>query len=131
MSETGYLHFKIDDFEKALNKFAEVAYMTNKSELERDATIQRFEFTYEIAWKCLKKALESRGADKIAFTRDVFKSSLIGDYIDDEALWSEIISNRNLSVHTYNEAFIVTLESKLALYCDTMKTLLINLKKNH
>ncbi|TAF73174.1 MAG: nucleotidyltransferase [Bacteroidetes bacterium] len=131
MSDTGYLHFKIDDFEKALNKFAEVAYKPNKTELERDATIQRFEFTYEIAWKCLKKALESRGADKIAFTRDVFKSSLIGDYIDDEALWSEIISNRNLSVHTYNEAFIVILESKLALYCDTMKLLLQNLKKYH
>jgi hypothetical protein len=38
MSDSGYLHIKIEDFEKALSKFAEIAYIENKSELEKSLT---------------------------------------------------------------------------------------------
>ena len=42
---------KIAMAEKALGKLAEAADIDKPSELERDAIIQRFEFSFEAAWK--------------------------------------------------------------------------------
>ena len=38
--------------ERAVSKLEELASMDEWTEVERDAMIQRFEFSYEILWKC-------------------------------------------------------------------------------
>lgn len=42
---------------RALTKFHELASRQNLTEIERDALIQRFEFTFELTWKCAKEYL--------------------------------------------------------------------------
>ena len=50
----------IDDTERyelavrTLAKFHELAHRQDLTEIERDALIQRFEFTFELVWKCAK-----------------------------------------------------------------------------
>ncbi len=73
-----------------------------KTELERDGAIQRFEFTYELAWKTLKRILSFKGID-INNPRDVFRESAKAGLIDDPKVWFEFIKKRNLTTHTYNE----------------------------
>ena len=43
--------------ERAVSKLEELASMDEWTEVERDAMIQRFEFSYEILWKCAKDYL--------------------------------------------------------------------------
>ena len=42
---------------RALAKFHELASRQSLTEMWRDALIQRFEFTYELIWKCAKEYL--------------------------------------------------------------------------
>ena len=42
---------------RALAKFHELASRQNLTEIERDALMQRFEFTFELTWKCAKEYL--------------------------------------------------------------------------
>jgi len=119
---------KVEDFEKALTKFGELAHKVDLTEIERDAAIQRFEFTYEIAWKSLKAVLEANGVTDTTFPRDVIKSGFIGDLIENEKSWLEMMQNRNLTVHTYREELAVTLAEKLSAYHQQFAGLLEKLK---
>lgn len=51
----------LDHFEKALARLHEVLAQP-ENEFIRDATIQRFEFTFEAAWKAMYRWLRARGA---------------------------------------------------------------------
>ncbi len=42
-----------ESFEQALRKLEEIVKM-EETEIIRDATIQRFEFTFELGWKLIK-----------------------------------------------------------------------------
>ena len=49
-----YLESKLATYEQALKTFEE-ALLENPSQLERDGAIQRFEYSFDLAWKTLKR----------------------------------------------------------------------------
>jgi nucleotidyltransferase substrate binding protein (TIGR01987 family) len=77
-----------------------------ESELIRDATIQRFEFTFEAIWKTLKLYLERQGHEcggprptiKKAFAEHLISTSEEADR------WLAMLEDRNLTSHAYDEA---------------------------
>jgi len=71
--------------------------------LTYDAVIQRFEFTYELAWKLIKAYLEYQGLAVINSPRSAFKEAFAAELILDGDVWIEMISDRNLTAHTYNQ----------------------------
>ena len=68
--------------------------------LIRDATIQRFEFCVEIAWKVAVKTLGVNVTSPRPALREMLRSGLISN-ID---LWFDFLEARNKSSHTYDEA---------------------------
>ena len=58
---------------EALSDFAQ----NPESTVIRDGVIQRFEFTFELAWKSLREYLEDQEADMsgIVFSKQVFKAA--------------------------------------------------------
>ncbi|MDI6732050.1 MAG: nucleotidyltransferase substrate binding protein [Candidatus Margulisbacteria bacterium] len=80
------------------------ALQSEPTEMNRDATIQRFEFTYELAWNILKKYLAQIGIDCLN-PRDCFMAAFQQKIIDleDEDTWIGMIKDRNLSSHVYDE----------------------------
>lgn len=72
------------------------------SELERDGVVKRFEYTYELSWKMLKKILAAKGLD-VNSPRDVFRDAARMKLIDDPKVWFTFIDKRNLTSHTYHE----------------------------
>lgn len=77
--------------------------MDARAPLVIDAAIQRFEFTFELAWKCLKAAVEASGA--IApMPREAIKQAFAAGWIKDEGLWLSLMKARNESSHIYDEA---------------------------
>ncbi|MBI5244313.1 MAG: nucleotidyltransferase substrate binding protein [Elusimicrobia bacterium] len=87
---------------RAMKKLAS-ALAEPPNEYVRDSAIQRFEFTFELAWKTLKACLEEQGISAYS-PRDCFKEALRAGLIEDDPLWLETIKLRNLTAHTYNEA---------------------------
>jgi nucleotidyltransferase substrate binding protein (TIGR01987 family) len=92
---------KEEAFEKALNQL-EKALKQPKSEYIRDAVIQRFEFTYELAWKTIKAYLSTLDLTVLS-PKEALKVAYQQGLITDAAAWSELHVKRNLTSHTYDE----------------------------
>ena len=93
----------LEQLESALQKLAEALAVPRDAPLAIDGTIQRFEFTIELYWKVLKRLLEAEGI-QAATPRAALRRAFQAGWIDDEEAWLEMLQNRNLTSHTYNEA---------------------------
>ena len=92
-----------ENLEKALASLQEVVEL-EKNDINGSAAIQRFEYTFELFWKLLKKIVESRGVkNDLAFTKDILREAYAGFLISDGDVWIEMLKDRNLTTHTYNE----------------------------
>lgn len=74
----------------------------------RDSCIQRFEYTYELSWKMLKRFLEmtepaSSSIDELSFPGLIRKGNEKGLLLSDWTKWKVFREARNLTSHTYNE----------------------------
>lgn len=89
----------------------------NLSQLEKEGIIQRFEYTFELAWKVLKDKMEADGLqlDQIS-PKAVVRKAFAAKYINDGEGWLRMIGDRNLMSHTYNfqtfEKIITTIRSE-------------------
>lgn len=95
------LNERIGAYLKALHQL-ECAVALPVDEFLRDAVIQRFEFTYELAWKMLKSRLEAEGITALT-PRQVMRESLSAGLIRDGNAWSEMQRYRNLTSHIDDE----------------------------
>ncbi len=73
------------------------------NELIHMALIKAFEMTFELSWKTLKDYLKYNGID-VKLPREVIKQAFANDIIDDGQLWIDMLEDRNLMAHTYDEA---------------------------
>jgi nucleotidyltransferase substrate binding protein (TIGR01987 family) len=75
------------------------------SKLEQEGIVQRFEYTFELAWKSLKDRLYYEGYDETS-PRAVIRRSFEAKYLTEEEteLWLESLEQRNLLSRTYDEA---------------------------
>ncbi len=93
------------NFKKALAKLVEVARLEtidDLSELEREGLIQRFEYTYELAWKTLQDCLRYKGYVDIAGPTPVLEQAFQDGYITDGEGWRRMKKSRELTPHTDN-----------------------------
>ena len=73
------------------------------SNLEQEGVIQRFEYTYELAWKTLKDYLEYNGVNITEITaRSVFKEAYSSGIIKNSEIFIDMMLRRNLLSHTYD-----------------------------
>ena len=96
---------RFSNFKKALAKLEEVAAthdIDKLSDLEKEGMIQRFEYTFELAWKTLQDLLEYKGYRDITGPNPVLEQALKDGYIENERTWRNMKKSRELTSHTYN-----------------------------
>jgi nucleotidyltransferase substrate binding protein (TIGR01987 family) len=75
------------------------------NQLEKEGVIQRFEFSFELAWKTLKDFMEQDGFVFATITpRQVLKDAFAAKILSDGQVWIDMLDHRNLLSHTYNLA---------------------------
>ena len=114
-------------FGKALFRLHEVVDM-NETDIVRDALIQRFEFTFETAWKAMFRWLRARGAEVDDEAFAVLPRAFTNRLISDDDGWTELRKKRNLTAHTYKEELAVEVAAMVRtrgvqLFDDLLKTL--------
>jgi nucleotidyltransferase substrate binding protein (TIGR01987 family) len=112
---------------EAYSQFHE-ALQVAKTDLEKAGTIQYFEFTYELAWKTLKRVLAERGR-LLNSPKPVFREAALEKLIDDPELWFNFTKDRNDTVHTYNKLIANNIFKDLHLFDSEMARLIDKLKK--
>lgn len=91
--------------------------LSELSQLEKEGVIQRFEYTFELAWKVLKDKMENDGLilDQVS-PKAVVRQAYAAKYIDKPETWLRMIGDRNLMSHTYDfvkfEAVIQSIASE-------------------
>ena len=93
-----------------------------EDEYIRDSAIQRFEFTFELAWKTLRAYLGEKGV-RVDTPRDTFKEAFQIGMIDDDPGWLEMIKTRNMTSHIYNEKMAEGVYAVLPAYLPLFKKL--------
>jgi len=121
--EIDLLDKKIASFAEALKTLNDIIQHGIQSTIERDALIHRFEYTFEMFWKSAKiylwktHGLDYRSPKKVI--RGLFQVDLLSENEISQAL--EMVDDRNLSVHTYNENFADEMSDKIPGYYNIMK----------
>ena len=92
----------------SLNRAVVRAQESPQDEELRDATIQRFEYCFELSWKMLKRRLEldvptSASVDAMSF-KELIREGFERGYIDKPEEWFLFREHRNTVALTYNVA---------------------------
>ncbi len=74
-----------------------------QTEFMKEAVIQRFEYTHELAWNVMKDFLLEVGDIKVFGSKDATREAFQAELINDGDVWMEMIISRNKTLHTYNE----------------------------
>lgn len=97
------IHLKWENYHRALGRLQTALEKdADTDDMYLDATIQRFEFCFELAWKLMKVVLEYEGSEvnsPRSTIREAWKQGLIAD----AEAWLDMMEKRNLSAHTYDE----------------------------
>jgi len=96
---------RFSNFSRALSLLREAMEedLFSLKQLEKEGIIQRFEYTFELAWKVLKDKMEFDGIvlDQIS-PKTVVRQAFAAKYINDPDTWLKMIGDRNLMSHTYD-----------------------------
>lgn len=113
-------------FEKALDRLEE-ALTKPDDPIVRDACIQRFEFTFEMAWKAVQSYAVAEGLECVS-PRDCFRVGFRLALIDRDAQWMAMVEDRNRTSHTYDEASATAIYRALPGYAHLFRLLLQRLR---
>ncbi len=67
----------------------------------RDATIQRFEYTFELAWKLFRKVAKLEGLE-VGSPRQAIRVVYQVGLVPDVDAWFELLEDRNRTSHTHS-----------------------------
>ncbi|HIB94291.1 MAG TPA: nucleotidyltransferase [Candidatus Lambdaproteobacteria bacterium] len=119
---------RFQNFDRAfllLRSALEERGLEQMSELEKEGLIQRFEYSYELAWKTMKDYLEEQGTIINPVTpRNVIKEAFSAQIIADGQVWVDMMLHRNLLAHTYDfSKFKEVLDAVVERYLDAQEQL--------
>lgn len=108
---------------KALKSYGSLVYIEKPTDVERDAAIQRFKYSFEATWRAGKQYLYDIEGVDVGSPKGVIRSFREFDLFDETetVLALQMVNDRNLTVHTYNEEIAKQIFSNLKLYFNTTK----------
>lgn len=98
--------YRFDNYSRAFSLLREAVELQQKrplSDLEKEGVIQRFEYTWELAWKTIKDYLENEGIvlEKIT-PKAVIVAALEARIIIGKEDWMRALDDRNRMSHVYS-----------------------------
>lgn len=97
------LESKYEDYHRAINSLrVAVQWPPDDDNMYLDATIQRFEFCFELSWRLMRSVLVYEGIE-VSTPRGTIREGWKLGLIDDAEKWLDMLEKRKLSAHVYNE----------------------------
>jgi nucleotidyltransferase substrate binding protein (TIGR01987 family) len=115
------------DLKKAIGKLGQAALLP-ASEINRDATIKRFEFCFELCWKLMQAILQENGIEAYGPKGSIREAAKLG-LIDNPQTWLEFLKARNLTSHTYEEEVAEKVYNKVKKFNKTAEVFTKNAEK--
>lgn len=105
---------KLENFQKAVTKLQEFLRSSPDTELEQTGVIQAFEYSFEAAWKYLQ-AIGTDAGYECNSPKTSLAAGLQMGLIphSKESVWASMLSDRNLTSHTYQATLLATMFQKI------------------
>lgn len=114
---------KFEKFQKALFSLETIYLKPMQDDRSNvDATIQRFEFTFELAWKFLKDYFFERHIE-LNYPKEIIQEAFSVNLIDNESVWIKMLRDRNMTFRTYDEKLADEIYSRIKLYVPELRKL--------
>lgn len=98
--------YRFENFKRAfllLREAIEITLERETTQLEKEGIVQRFEYTWELAWKTLKDYLEHTGIILETVTPSAtIKAAFAANIIQEGDVWMQALDARNLMSHVYD-----------------------------
>ena len=122
-------HYRFNSYRRAFLLLREALDKRELTQLEREGTIQRFEYTMELAWKVMKDYLEAQNVVLPQITpRAVIRAAFEAKLIADGEAWMDALDDRNRMSRTCSfERFEQVLDNVRARYLEAMDDLHLRL----
>ena len=122
MTKGGQASMRLSAFARALHRLTE-ALTKPDDPIVRDACIQRFEFTFEMAWRALQEHAAREGLE-CASPRECIRVGFRLRVIDNDPRWLAMVEDRNRTSHTYDEDSAIVIYRALPGYAEILQSLL-------
>ena len=127
----------LESLNKAVRSLEEVVIEYQKdidNKFIRDATIQRFEYTFELCHKMLRRYLElteasAESVEEMTFPALIRTSSERGLLLNSWEQWKQYRQGRNLTSHTYDEDKAIYVYSVIPAFLQDAQYLLQKLSE--
>lgn len=117
------LTYKLDELNKALVTL-DTALRARKGDkaLIRDATVQRFEYSFELCWKTCKIFLLKQYGVGASSPKECFRALRAGKFVSDAEAEKllKMTDDRNVTTHTYDEVFAKRMVKRIKNYYTLM-----------
>lgn len=125
---------RLDSFRKACRRVLEITESDKKpddlSELEQEGLVQRFEYTYELAWKVMQDFLKYKGYDFPLGPNGTLQKAFEDGLITHHDAWRRMNKARGTTSHTYNEGDAREIvENIYNEYSELLKSLAVKLEE--
>lgn len=116
---------------RALATLEELTPIVSPTLVERDAAIQRFEYSTEACWKAAQSVLAIQFGLELASPKSVIRASAQNALLTeaDARLAMDLVDDRNLTAHTYNEALAQAIWSRLPHHLPVLQRWLVALER--
>ena len=94
---------RFQNYTKALNYLEQGLQIPNPDIVQKAGIIQFFEMSFELAWKLVKDYLEDQGFIDVKSPRAALKKALEINMLGNGHDWMNLLHDRNLTAHTYDE----------------------------
>ena len=108
---------------RALATLQELTRIASPTLVERDAAIQRFEYSTEACWKAAQSVLSLQFGLALASPKSVIRASVQNALLTeaDARLAMDLVDDRNLTSHTYNEELAQAIWSRLPTHLSVLQ----------
>lgn len=105
---------RLHNFNKAMNHLGTGLKIEQPDLVQKAGIIQLFEMSFELAWKLLKDYLEEQGFEEVKSPRAALKKAFEMELISNGHAWMQLLEDRNLTSHTYDEEKATEMEQLIA-----------------
>ena len=113
---------RLANLARALDRLDEALAVPPDAPLAVDGTVRRFEFTFELAWKTAKAALEDEGVATRTL-REALREAMRAGWLADERTWLEMFDDRNLSSHVDSEEVAAEIYARIRTNAPALRAL--------
>ena len=117
------VHQRLQMVRRALATLQELTPFTSPTLVEREAAIQRFEYSTEACWKAAQSVLSMHFGLELASPKSVVWASAQNGLLTEAAarLAMDLVDDRNLTSHTDNEALAQAIWSRLPAHLSVLQ----------